>query len=200
MAYDLKQKQQIMKSLLSWRAFLKISGKHFEGWRMVKSETRQDAETPRHKTPRHETPRWLFENPRPRPNMHSRLFAKAVEISTSHEKFTRPKSLEVPFATPISGPRNIFKVGFTTIGTSSLKKLFQCSSQLLSCFPERVLNILSTEFLVEHGLLGPETFSRVSRNAPLDLVFPTRAPVKAPLKNLCKFGLHRGSLIVSSWW
>ena len=68
---------------------------------MVKSETRRDAET-------------LVQNPRPRQNMREfeteinalqtrllRLFAKAVEISRSDEKFTRPKILEVPFATPL---------------------------------------------------------------------------------------------------
>ena len=53
----------------------------------------------------------LFENPRLvglgdrnkcTINETSRLFAKAVEISWSHEKFTRPKSLEVPFPTPMS--------------------------------------------------------------------------------------------------
>ena len=53
----------------------------------------------------------LFENPRLAGlgdrnkctiNETPRLFAKAVEISWSHEKFTRPKSLEVPFSTPMS--------------------------------------------------------------------------------------------------
>lgn len=32
-----------------------------------------------------------------------RLFTKAVEISSSHEKFTRPLTLRVPFATPRLG-------------------------------------------------------------------------------------------------
>ena len=57
--------------------------------RMVKSETRRDAETPR--------PTLHCFKPETETN-----FAKAVEMSIEHEKFRRPKILELPFSTHMS--------------------------------------------------------------------------------------------------
>ena len=67
---------------------------------MVKSETCRDAETLVGKSETENKHASLRDRNKCTINETSRLFEKAVEILRPDEKCTRPKILEVPFATP----------------------------------------------------------------------------------------------------
>ena len=91
-------------------------------WRMVKSETetKQAKLRDRNKCTINET---------------ARLYAKDVEISRSDEKCTRPKILEVPFATPRRG--NAIKINVLC----ALIHLSPVKTYLKNTFPMKDISI-----------------------------------------------------------
>ena len=92
-------------TLQTWRTMLVTP----PGWRMVKSETRRDAEIlVRNPSPRlfgEKVSRLKKSKSKPWKNETSRLIKNASEISRSCQNFPRPTFFEVPFATPLNEGR-----------------------------------------------------------------------------------------------
>ena len=103
-----------------------------KGWRMVKSETRREAEIlVRNPSPRlfgEKVSRLKKSKSKPWKNETSRLIKNASEISRSCPNFPRPTFFEVPFATP---NEKLFRGAFTRYYVISFSVFYKFSWNLI---------------------------------------------------------------------